>query len=224
MGRHANYGILALGVVLSVAACAAPALAEDAPGRSPYGVLVRPPFPAAPTRAPAPARSPTPATAEGRLPPNDVVFASPAYPSTSRVAAARPAADAARPLALVSGGIEQVVFGPAVEGADHELRRPDATPPLAAPSPEEAARLKGLARRLLGSGSIAQARALLEPPADAGDAEARYLLAQTYDPEALARSGAVGVSGDPAGASALSDDARRGGYPGPGPQADASRP
>ncbi|OPZ00952.1 hypothetical protein A5906_22830 [Bradyrhizobium sacchari] len=85
-----------------------------------------------------------------------------------------------------------------------------APPPVAAqPAPPEPARtldadtLAGLmtrARRLISVGDIAAARLLLERAANAKDATAALLLAQTYDPAVLGTSDARSVIADAAAA------------------------
>ena len=69
---------------------------------------------------------------------------------------------------------------------------PDAKAFAAAPSP-----LLARARRLLGEGDIAGARLLLTHLAEAGDGEAAYELARTFDAQALNELGARGMGSDP---------------------------
>lgn len=59
------------------------------------------------------------------------------------------------------------------------------------------ARRVGEARQLITAKSLARARDLLAPLAGAGDAEALFLTAQTYDPVQLAASGVTDVPADP---------------------------
>ncbi len=87
----------------------------------------------------------------------------------------------------------------------------------------QAARLKARARELLANGSVASARALLEGAASGGDAESEYLLAQTYDPATLSRSGVIGIAGDAGKADALYRAAQLGGYPRPDENASAAQ-
>lgn len=61
---------------------------------------------------------------------------------------------------------------------------------------EERARILVSARDLLASRSIGRIRAVLGPLVEAGDAEALYLVAQTYDPVQLAVLGVVDVPAD----------------------------
>jgi hypothetical protein len=69
---------------------------------------------------------------------------------------------------------------------------PDATAYAAEPSP-----LLARARRLLGEGDIAGARLLFLHLAEAGDGEAAYELARTFDAQVLAELGARGMGSDP---------------------------
>jgi TPR repeat protein len=55
---------------------------------------------------------------------------------------------------------------------------------------------------LLAAGDIASARLMLTLVAEAGNAEASFILAGTFDPTMLAKLRAVGVQGDPAKARA----------------------
>ncbi|WP_063685163.1 hypothetical protein [Bradyrhizobium stylosanthis] len=86
---------------------------------------------------------------------------------------------------------------------------PAPVPVAAQPAPPEPARtldadtLAGLmtrARSLIGVGDIAAARLLLERAANAKDATAALLLAQTYDPAVLGTSDARSVTADAAAA------------------------
>ncbi len=61
---------------------------------------------------------------------------------------------------------------------------------------EERARLLAAARDLLASRAIGRIRAVLAPLVEAGDAEALFLTAQTYDPVQLAVLGIVDVPAD----------------------------
>ncbi len=64
-------------------------------------------------------------------------------------------------------------------------------------------------RKMLQSGNIAIARALLERAASAGSAEAAALLGVSYDAEWLRRSGVLGISGDAPKATRWFEEARR---------------
>ncbi|MGX1318379.1 hypothetical protein AB7M17_001832 [Bradyrhizobium sp. USDA 377] len=90
-----------------------------------------------------------------------------------------------------------------------QVEAPAPAPVAAQPAPPEPARtldadtLAGLmtrARRLISVGDIAAARLLLERAANAKDATAALLLAQTYDPAVLGTSDARSVIADAAAA------------------------
>jgi hypothetical protein len=93
-----------------------------------------------------------------------------------------------------------------------DLARPEIAPPKAAPAPEprptitltrnEIASLLKRGQDLIAAGDIASARLVLTHVAEAGDAEASFILASTYDPAVLATRRVVGVQGDPAKARA----------------------
>ena len=77
-----------------------------------------------------------------------------------------------------------------------------APPPLAAPvrrlEPDELAALMKRAKGLIEIGDISPARLLLERAADAQEASAALLLAQTYDPAVLGASDMRSIAPDPA--------------------------
>ena len=60
----------------------------------------------------------------------------------------------------------------------------------------EVARLLARANVLLGRGDIGSARIVLQRPAEMGDAQASFALAETYDPLILAKWGTYGTRGD----------------------------
>jgi hypothetical protein len=62
----------------------------------------------------------------------------------------------------------------------------------------EVARLVARASVLLGQGDIGSARVVLERAVEAGNAQARFALAETYDPLVLRKWGAYGTLGDAA--------------------------
>jgi hypothetical protein len=99
------------------------------------------------------------------------------------------------------------------EPARPEIATPAANPapsanaapePRSSPSlpPDEIASLMKRARALIAAGDIASARLVLTLVAEAGDAEASFMLGGTFDPAVLANLRAVGVQGDPAKARA----------------------
>jgi TPR repeat protein len=82
---------------------------------------------------------------------------------------------------------------------------PVAAPPVAAPAArkldaDELAALMKRAKGLIAIGDIAPARLLLERAADAQEASAALLLAQTYDPAVLGKSDMRSITPDPAAA------------------------
>ena len=168
------------------------------------------------------------------LPPDDVVFAVPALPASQGFVAA--AAIMAPSAPLIETQYDAVVFGPpsALANSDPVPDRPagPSSTPLStigarsvpAPLAEETTRMKARARELLADGSVASARALLEDAASGGDAESEYLLAQTYDPQALTRSGVIGVAGNVGKAEAFYRAAQVRGYPRPDDNASAAQP
>jgi len=89
-----------------------------------------------------------------------------------------------------------------------EIRQPPAAvvaPPMPAPTPaarrldpDELATLLKRAQGLLDIGDLAGARLLLERAADAHEAKAAFILAQTYDPAVLGTTDARSIAPDPA--------------------------
>jgi TPR repeat protein len=78
---------------------------------------------------------------------------------------------------------------------------PKPEPATSLPQDEIASLLKR-GRDLIAAGDIASARLMLTLVAEAGNAEACFVLAGTYDPPVLASLRAIGVQGDPAKARA----------------------
>ena len=97
---------------------------------------------------------------------------------------------------------------PEVEAVRPEIAipRPAATAPEARPSPSltrsEIAALLKRGQDLIAAGDIPSARLVLTHLAEAGDADAAFILAGTYDPAVLATRRIVGVQPDPAKARA----------------------
>jgi TPR repeat protein len=86
-----------------------------------------------------------------------------------------------------------------------QARTPAAAAPVAAPparklAPDELAALMDRAKGLLAAGDIPPARLLLERAADAQEASAALLLAQTYDPDVLGTQDSRSITPDPAAA------------------------
>jgi TPR repeat protein len=77
---------------------------------------------------------------------------------------------------------------------------PAATPPVRQIDADELATLLKRAKGFIAIGDIAAARLLLERAADAQDASAALLLAQTYDPAVLGTPDARSITPDPAAA------------------------
>ena len=73
----------------------------------------------------------------------------------------------------------------------------EAAPPLKTLDPETSAALMARAKRLLTFGDIPGARLLLERAANAEDATAAFLLAQTYDPAVLGVRDPRSITPDP---------------------------
>jgi chromosome segregation ATPase len=75
----------------------------------------------------------------------------------------------------------------------------------------EAARLVARAGALIGQGNIGAARIVLERAAEAGDPQASFMLAQTYDPAVLSAWGTYGTRGEASKARELYAKAHAGG-------------
>jgi len=132
---------------------------------------VVPPVPAAPAE-----------TLLAAAAPNDL--AAPTPPSglqTARVEPVRPEVTAPAP-------------APSPAPATSAIPQPRPASPL---PPDEAASLLKRGQDLIAAGDIASARLMLTLVAEAGDAEACFILAGTFDPAVLANLRAIGVQGDP---------------------------
>jgi TPR repeat protein len=97
---------------------------------------------------------------------------------------------------------------PASVPVDRVARTEAPAPPQVS---NEAVRLMAHAKRLLEQGNIAAARSVLERAAEAGNALATFMLAESYDPIVLAAWGTVGTQGDAAKAQQLYAKAAVGG-------------
>lgn len=116
------------------------------------------------------------------------------------IAAPKPAA-AASPLTAKVEPAQPETTAPAANPAPATSPFPE--PQRAAPMPQdEVASLLKRGRDLIAAGDIASARLLLTLVAEAGNAEASFTLAGTFDPEVLASLPAIGVRPDPAKARA----------------------
>jgi hypothetical protein len=93
-------------------------------------------------------------------------------------------------------------FQTAVQGQGEIRQAPAAAPPPRRLDPDELATLLKRAKDLIAMGDIASARLFLERAADAHEAGAALILAQTYDPAVLGTSDARSITPDPAAARA----------------------
>jgi hypothetical protein len=91
-------------------------------------------------------------------------------------------------------------FKAAAQQSQPELRQPPppAAPPARRLNADELAILMKRAKSLIAMGDIAPARLLLERAADAEEASAAVLLAQTYDPAVLGTQDSRSITPDPA--------------------------
>ena len=153
-----------------------------------------------------------------------LIAASAVQPSTTPTKSAREPV-VAEPLVVTAQPTRDEIAAAfrAAHQAQAEIRPPPAAPPpLAAPparrlDADEVAALLKRANSLIAIGDIAAARLLLERAADAQEAGAALLLAQTYDPAVLGTPDARSITPDPAAARAWyqkaaqlgSNDARR---------------
>src|SRR5262249_45607898 len=90
--------------------------------------------------------------------------------------------------------------------------------------PQAIAGLVARAKALLGRGDIGSARIVLERAAEAGNAEASFKLAETYDPFILSKWGTYGTRGDAMKALDLYAKAEAGGIMEAKERLDALRP
>jgi hypothetical protein len=190
------------------------ALAQAAASAEPAPANERGIDAAAPTGAPAPndrsaavpqAASVAAATEANAAP---AAAASDPAPSPASIAATLPAApaDPAPAVALVPS-LPQAPAAAAV-ATEPPIASPAAASgrapvPASALSPRELQRMIARASELLRLGDISGARLLLERASSAGEGRATFALAETYDPNVLARWGARGIRGDVAKAKEL---------------------
>ena len=153
-------------------------------------------------------------------------FAAPSFQSTAQRGAASAVAVTARENVATAYSASPSVYqgnGASYQGAPQSralpaAHQPFAPPPAAAPAdapsslgaiggaaarrlaPDELSNLMRRARSLLAAGDIPSARLLLERAADAQEAGAAFLLAQTYDPVVLGTQDARRIMPDPAAA------------------------
>jgi TPR repeat protein len=105
----------------------------------------------------------------------------------------------------ITNAYQSALQGRAPVAAGPSAAAPTAAAPAAAPparklDADELAALLKRARGLIAVGDIAPARLLLERAADAQEASAAYLLAQTYDPAVLGTQDTRSITPDPAAA------------------------
>jgi hypothetical protein len=120
-------------------------------------------------------------------PPNDIATSEPPAAINPQPAKAEPA----RP---------EIAMPPA-SAVPTASAPPEPRPATAMPQDETASLLKR-GRDLIAAGDIASARLVLTLVAEAGNSEASFILAGTFDPTVLAKLRAIGVQGDPAKARA----------------------
>jgi len=138
---------------------------------------------AAPKSVPEPVVAARPATAQP----------APAAPAPAGIAALPPAEKAAPTRDEIALALR------AAHQGQPEIRPPAAAaPPVRRLDSDELATLLKRARGLIAIGDIAPARLLLERAADAQEASAALLLAQTYDPAVLGTPDARSITPDPA--------------------------
>ena len=114
----------------------------------------------------------------------------------------------APPLPVVAPGSDvRPVEAPAAAAAP-------STPARRGPAPTEVAAYIARARAKIQQGDIAAARRLLERASDSDEGEAWFVLAETYDPQMLARWGVLGIKPDLEKAKTLYQEAERRGAKG----------
>jgi hypothetical protein len=120
----------------------------------------------------------------------------PAVPSTVVIATAAPAAQAAQ--AAPTREDLALVLKTARQNLTETVRPQAAAAPARRLDADELANLLKRAKDLIAVGDIAPARLLLERAADAQEAGAALLLAQTYDPAVLGTQDMRSITPDPA--------------------------
>jgi hypothetical protein len=110
------------------------------------------------------------------------------------------------PAAVPPAAVAPVAVAPAAVA-------PAAAPPVRKLGADELATLMNRAKSLLAAGDIAPARLLLERAADAQEASAALMLAQTYDPDVLGAQDSRSIAPDPAMARSWYEKAARMGSP-----------
>jgi TPR repeat protein len=119
-------------------------------------------------------------------------------PTRDEIASAFKTARQGQPEAALPPAAAPVATAPVVAAAP-AAAIPSAAPPAARRiDPEELATLLKRAKSLIAIGDIAPARLLLKRAADAQEASAALLLAQTYDPAVLGKQDMRSIAPDPA--------------------------
>ena len=122
-----------------------------------------------------------------------------ARPATAQPAPATPSAGIATPPQAAPTRDEIALALRAAHQSQPEIRQPAAAaPPARRLDADELATLLKRAKSLIAIGDIAPARLLLERAADAQEASAALLLAQTWDPAVLGTPDARSITPDPA--------------------------
>jgi hypothetical protein len=144
--------------------------------------------PSAVASTPAMVAGPALATAAAPLPSRDEIAVALRTAHQSQPADVQPPATAAAAAAAAPVAMAPVAMAPAAPAAP-AARRMDS---------EELASLMTRAKALLASGDISPARLLLERAAQANEASAALMLAQTYDPTVLGTQDIRNITPDPA--------------------------
>ncbi|WP_134499315.1 hypothetical protein [Microvirga pakistanensis] len=135
-----------------------------------------------------------PVEAEDIAPPQEDI------PASAKPASALPLGDGAPvEVAQLSGGALPLSASIAPAPAPVEVEAPPARDSKVIPAPpaiKPEDRLTARAEELLRKGDVSGARLLLERSLNSGNARAAFLLAETFDPHALTRLGALGIRGD----------------------------
>lgn len=130
--------------------------------------------------------------------------AQPANPGPPAAAAAEITGTAAQPITSATPTRQEMAtaFQTALQGQAVVPQPPPAASPARRLDADELAALLKRAKSMIAIGDIAAARLLLERAADAQEAGAALLLAQTYDPAVLGTPDARSITPDPATARA----------------------
>jgi len=129
-------------------------------------------------------------TLSAAAPPNDI-----AAPNSTAAIVPPPVMPESNQLETAKQNIAAAPANPVPAASAGPASRPTRSLP-----PDEVASLRKRGRDLFVAGDIASARLALTRVAEAGDAEASFLLAGTFDPAVLANLSVVGIDGDSANA------------------------